>query len=101
MTDIKRREFLQAAAAASALGAMGGPAEAAVEGKAPGKLSDIDHFIILMKENRSFDHYFGALAGVRGFDDPRRPERRRQFGFPPARSACRRTAMCCPSGSTR
>src|SRR5215467_989896 len=70
MTDIKRRDFLQAAAAASALGAIGGPAaEAAVEGKAPGKLQDIDHFIILMKENRSFDHYFGSLRGVRGFDD--------------------------------
>jgi phospholipase C len=24
---------------------------------------------VLMKENRSFDHYFGTLAGVRGFDD--------------------------------
>jgi phospholipase C len=24
-----------------------------------------------MQENRSFDHYFGALAGVRGFGDPR------------------------------
>ncbi|HEY2836800.1 MAG TPA: alkaline phosphatase family protein [Rhizomicrobium sp.] len=71
MTDIKRRDFLQAAAAASALSAMGGPAAgAAVEGKAPGKLQDVDHFIILMKENRSFDHYFGALRGVRGFDDP-------------------------------
>ena len=23
-----------------------------------------------MQENRSFDHYFGTLAGVRGFDDP-------------------------------
>jgi phospholipase C len=25
---------------------------------------------MLMQENRSFDHYFGTLAGVRGFDDP-------------------------------
>ena len=24
-----------------------------------------------MQENRSFDHYFGTLAGVRGFDDPK------------------------------
>jgi phospholipase C len=23
-----------------------------------------------MQENRSFDHYFGTLAGVRGFGDP-------------------------------
>ncbi len=25
--------------------------------------------VILMQENRSFDHYFGRLKGVRGFDD--------------------------------
>jgi hypothetical protein len=31
---------------------------------------DIKHVVILMQENRSFDHYFGTLAGVRGFDDP-------------------------------
>ena len=24
-----------------------------------------------MQENRSFDHYFGTLRGVRGFGDPR------------------------------
>jgi phospholipase C len=31
---------------------------------------DVKHVVILMQENRSFDHYFGTLAGVRGFDDP-------------------------------
>jgi phospholipase C len=31
---------------------------------------DIKHVVLLMQENRSFDHYFGTLAGVRGFDDP-------------------------------
>ncbi len=36
---------------------------------AASKLSDIDHIVILMQENRSFDHYFGTLAGVRGFGD--------------------------------
>ena len=35
-----------------------------------GKLSDIKHVVILMQENRSFDHYFGTLPGVRGFSDP-------------------------------
>lgn len=30
----------------------------------------IRHVVILMQENRSFDHYFGTLRGVRGFDDP-------------------------------
>jgi phospholipase C len=33
-------------------------------------LGQIKHVVILMQENRSFDHYFGTLAGVRGFDDP-------------------------------
>jgi len=33
------------------------------------KLSDIDHVVILIQENRSFDHYFGSYRGVRGFSD--------------------------------
>lgn len=32
---------------------------------------DADHVVILMQENRSFDHSYGALKGVRGFNDPR------------------------------
>ena len=36
----------------------------------PNRLSDIKHVVILMQENRSFDHYFGTLPGVRGFSDP-------------------------------
>ena len=35
-----------------------------------GSLKDIQHVVLLMQENRSFDHYFGTLAGVRGFGDP-------------------------------
>jgi phospholipase C len=35
----------------------------------PGDIRDIRHVIILMQENRGFDHYFGSLRGVRGFDD--------------------------------
>ncbi len=34
-----------------------------------GSLKDIDHVVIFMQENRSFDHYFGVLSGVRGFGD--------------------------------
>ena len=34
-----------------------------------GSLRDIKHVVLLMQENRSFDHYFGTLAGVCGFDD--------------------------------
>ncbi len=36
-----------------------------------GTIADIEHVVILMQENRSFDHYFGMLRGVRGFSDPR------------------------------
>jgi phospholipase C len=34
-------------------------------------IADVEHIVILMQENRSFDHYFGTLRGVRGFGDPR------------------------------
>ncbi len=34
-------------------------------------IRDVEHIVILMQENRSFDHYFGTLRGVRGFGDPR------------------------------
>ena len=36
-------------------------------------VSDIEHVVILMQENRSFDHYFGTLSGVRGWSDPAVP----------------------------
>lgn len=32
-------------------------------------LSDVAHVVILIQENRSFDHYFGSYRGVRGFSD--------------------------------
>src|ERR1700747_313310 len=32
-------------------------------------LSAIEHVVILIQENRSFDHYFGSYRGVRGFSD--------------------------------
>lgn len=32
---------------------------------------DAEHIVFLMQENRSFDHMFGKLKGVRGFNDPR------------------------------
>jgi len=32
---------------------------------------DAEHVVILMQENRSFDHAYGSLSGVRGFNDPR------------------------------
>ncbi|HWA80726.1 MAG TPA: phospholipase C, phosphocholine-specific [Acetobacteraceae bacterium] len=36
-----------------------------------GTIHDVRHIVILMQENRSLDHYFGTLRGVRGFSDPR------------------------------
>lgn len=33
-------------------------------------LTNIKHVVLFMQENRAFDHYFGTMAGVRGFDDP-------------------------------
>jgi len=31
-------------------------------------LGAVEHVVFLMQENRSFDHYFGVLGGVNGFD---------------------------------
>jgi phospholipase C len=36
-----------------------------------GTIEDIEHIVILLQENRAFDHYFGTMRGVRGFGDPR------------------------------
>jgi len=70
-----RRAFLQLAAGA-ALGAAALPpgvakALALPANRVTGTIRDVEHVIILMQENRSFDHYFGAMRGVRGFGDPR------------------------------
>jgi len=34
-------------------------------------IQDVEHIVVLMQENRPFDHHFGTLPGVRGFSDPR------------------------------
>ena len=34
-----------------------------------GSIKDVEHVVFLMQENRSFDHYFGSMRGVRGFGD--------------------------------
>jgi phospholipase C len=36
-----------------------------------GTIDDVQHIVFLMQENRSFDHYFGTLRGVRGYGDTR------------------------------
>lgn len=45
---------------------------------AAGSLRDVRHVVVFLQENRSFDHYFGALAGVRGFADAAARGRDRQ-----------------------
>src|SRR5262245_55024408 len=44
---------------------------ARIEPAAGSTYLDAEHVVILMQENRSFDHCFGSLQGVRGFNDPR------------------------------
>jgi phospholipase C len=34
-----------------------------------GTINDVEHIVVFMQENRSFDHYFGHLRGVRGYND--------------------------------
>ncbi|WP_370945972.1 alkaline phosphatase family protein [Amycolatopsis sp. cg5] len=75
MTELTRRRLLgSAAGAATAAAATLLPPNvqrALAEGPPRrGSLRDIEHVVLLMQENRSFDHYFGTLSGVRGFADP-------------------------------
>ena len=74
MVRSSRRRFLQAAssaALAAALPASIGRALALPGNHRTGSIRDVEHIVILTQENRSFDHYFGTLRGVRGFGDPR------------------------------
>lgn len=43
----------------------------AIDPEAGSTYLDAKHVVILMQENRSFDHSYGTLQGVRGFNDPR------------------------------
>ena len=69
-----RRDFLKKVALLAASGAAIPEAvqKAFAIDPAPGSTYlDAEHVVILMQENRSFDHTYGALRGVRGFNDPR------------------------------
>jgi phospholipase C len=76
MSPVSRRRLLGAAAglAGAALSSQLLPSSVrnalAAGPAAGGSLRDVKHVVCLMQENRSFDHYFGTMAGVRGFDDP-------------------------------
>ncbi len=70
----KRRQFLQmlgSGALASAVPASIARALSIPAHNATGTIADVKHIVVLMQENRSFDHYFGTLRGVRGYGDPR------------------------------
>ena len=73
MAPLSRRALLGSAAAAGAGSAFGLlPAtvqRAMAASTASSSLSSVKHVVILMQENRSFDHYYGTLQGVRGFGD--------------------------------
>ncbi|GAA2722137.1 MULTISPECIES: phosphocholine-specific phospholipase C [Streptomyces] len=74
MAELNRRRFLQIAGATAAFSALSGSIDRAAAIPArrrTGGIQDVEHIVVLMQENRSFDHYFGSLAGVRGFGDPR------------------------------
>src|SRR6516165_9266398 len=74
MSNIDRRKFLQLTgmgAIMSTLNANIAKALAIPANNATGTIMDVEHVVILMQENRPFDHHFGTLRGVRGFSDPR------------------------------
>src|SRR5579863_10308859 len=69
-----RRSFLQLLGAGAFAGSFTASIKRALAIPAhnrTGTLADVEHIVFLMQENRSFDHYFGTLRGVRGFGDPR------------------------------
>ncbi|MYQ82238.1 MULTISPECIES: phosphocholine-specific phospholipase C [unclassified Streptomyces] len=74
MTEINRRRFLQIAGATTGFAALSGSIDRAAAipaARRSGTVQDVEHIVVLMQENRSFDHYFGSMKGVRGFGDPR------------------------------
>jgi Phospholipase C len=86
MPTLTRRKLLQAAAIGSAYTLLPDSIRQALAIPAnnrTGTLMDVEHVVILMQENRSFDHYFGIFPGVRGFSD---------------RFTLQRTLSCQPNG---
>src|ERR1700744_2464309 len=76
MTSNSRRRFLQTvASSAGAAAAMTGLPDSIRRGLAvpaasrAWTINDIEPSVVFMQENRSFDHYFGHMRGVRGYND--------------------------------
>src|SRR5262245_16882437 len=70
---INRRTFLQLSGATALTGLQANIAKALSISahNETGTIKDVKHVVILMQENRPFDHHFGTIRGVRGFADPR------------------------------
>ena len=72
-----RREFMEfVASLAGGAGTLGTLLDsiaqaASIEPNRDSSFLDAAHVVVLMQENRSFDHVYGTLRGVRGFNDPR------------------------------
>src|ERR1700710_2127473 len=87
MRDVNRRRFLQLAGGSVATTMLSDSIAKALAipgNHATRSLKDVEHVVILMQENRSFDHYFGSMAGARGFGD--------RFPIPMADTAGRKAA---------
>ncbi|HEY2167885.1 MAG TPA: alkaline phosphatase family protein [Jatrophihabitantaceae bacterium] len=100
LAGMSRRDFLAAAAAVGGAAVFAGAAGPVIERAyaadpaGTGSLGDIEHLVFLMQENRSFDHYFGTLSGVRGFDDASAAFR--QVGYDPSTHKASNTAFLEP-----
>ena len=73
MRAVSRRRFLELAGggvAATMLSDSIARALAIPANRSTRSLRDVEHIVVLTQENRSFDHYFGVMRGVRGFGDP-------------------------------
>ena len=74
MMTTDRRTFLRFLSSAALTASLPGSINRALAIPAynrTGTIEDVEHIVILMQENRAFDHYFGTLRGVRGYGDPR------------------------------
>jgi phospholipase C len=76
MSNTNRRTFMQlmgltGAATLTTMKANIAKALGIAANSRTGTIKDVEHIVILMQENRPFDHHFGTLRGVRGYSDPR------------------------------
>ncbi|QBQ99039.1 phosphocholine-specific phospholipase C [Paraburkholderia pallida] len=76
MTSTSRRRFLQTVASSGAAAAAMTVLPESIRNalaipafSRTGSIRDVEHIVVFMQENRSFDHYLGHLRGVRGYND--------------------------------